>query len=75
MLLFEGNVPIPVHGAQLRCKRVHGQAEHIQDKGLVWVDGEMLDANVRSVLLTQGRLPTCGTGVLLVPEWRRGPAR
>lgn len=54
MLLFEGNVPIPVHGAQLRCKRVHGQAEHIQDKGLVWVDGEMLDANVRSVLLTQG---------------------
>lgn len=54
MLLLEGDVPLPIHGAQLRCKCVHRQAEHIQDKGLLWVDGEMLDANVRSVLLTQG---------------------
>lgn len=54
MLLLEGDVLLLIHGAELGCKRVHGQAEHIQDKGLLWVDGEMLDTSVRSVLLTQG---------------------
>ena len=54
MLRLEGSVLLPIHGAWLRCKRVHGQAEHIQDKGLLGMDGEMLDTSVRSVLLTQG---------------------
>ena len=54
MLLLEGDVLLLIHGAELGCKRVHGQAEPIQDKGLLWVDGEMLDTSVRSVLLTQG---------------------
>lgn len=31
MLLLEGDVPLLIHGAELRCKRVHGQAEHIQE--------------------------------------------